>query len=175
MAEWQRQAKTVGIGEKRVPVLLCPPQTPHGLTQARTRTSTVKSRGLTAWATGRPLLIFWCLWCLRTIDRLNKMHTNRHKITNSRTTYVIFITCDTGGIVRHVTGCALLNLSYSWIWLCLRHGLSATGDQCVGCRFLALAAQLTNILKAFCTSGHPGAEKGNSISDGTDFVKIWLD
>jgi hypothetical protein len=30
------------IGEKPVPVPLCPPQTPHGLTRDRTRTSAVR-------------------------------------------------------------------------------------------------------------------------------------
>jgi hypothetical protein len=34
---------------------LCPPQTPHGLTRARTRASEVRGRRLTAWAMARPL------------------------------------------------------------------------------------------------------------------------
>jgi hypothetical protein len=36
-----------------VPVSLCPPQIPHGLTQARNRPAAVGSRRLTAWATAR--------------------------------------------------------------------------------------------------------------------------
>jgi hypothetical protein len=35
-------------GEKPVPVLLCPPQTPNGLTRDRTRASAVRGRRLTA-------------------------------------------------------------------------------------------------------------------------------
>jgi hypothetical protein len=38
--EWYWQGKTKELGEKPVPVPLCPPQIPHGLTQARTRAST---------------------------------------------------------------------------------------------------------------------------------------
>jgi hypothetical protein len=44
-------------------VLLCPPQIPHDLTRIRTRTATVGSRRLTAWAAARPsfalLLMPW--------------------------------------------------------------------------------------------------------------------
>jgi hypothetical protein len=36
------------IGEKPVPVPLCPPQTSHGLSQDRTRASAVRGRRLTA-------------------------------------------------------------------------------------------------------------------------------
>jgi hypothetical protein len=35
------------LGEKPVPVPLCPPQIPHGLTRARTRDSAVRTRRLT--------------------------------------------------------------------------------------------------------------------------------
>ena len=42
-------------GGKPVPVSLCPPQIPHGLTRDRTRVSAVTGRRLTAWATARPL------------------------------------------------------------------------------------------------------------------------
>jgi hypothetical protein len=35
------------IGEKPVPVPLCPPQIPHGLTRARTQASAVRGRRLT--------------------------------------------------------------------------------------------------------------------------------
>jgi hypothetical protein len=35
--ELYRQRKTEELGEKSVPVPLCPPQIPSGLTQARTR------------------------------------------------------------------------------------------------------------------------------------------
>jgi hypothetical protein len=48
--EWSLQAKTEVLGEKPVPVPLCPTQIPHGLTRDRTRASTVGDRQLTAWA-----------------------------------------------------------------------------------------------------------------------------
>jgi hypothetical protein len=37
--EWYRQGKAEELGEKSVPVPLCPPQIPQGLTRARTRAS----------------------------------------------------------------------------------------------------------------------------------------
>jgi hypothetical protein len=40
---------------KPVPVPLCPPQIPHGLTRDRTRASVVGGRGLTAYAMARSL------------------------------------------------------------------------------------------------------------------------
>jgi hypothetical protein len=40
--------------KKPVPVPLCPPQIPHGLTRDRTRASAVGGRRLTAWAMARP-------------------------------------------------------------------------------------------------------------------------
>jgi hypothetical protein len=43
------------LGEKPVPVLLCPPQTPHGLTRHRTRASAVRGRRLNSSAMARPL------------------------------------------------------------------------------------------------------------------------
>jgi hypothetical protein len=42
------------LGEKSVPLPLCPPQIARGLTRGRTRTSVVTDRRLTAWATARP-------------------------------------------------------------------------------------------------------------------------
>jgi hypothetical protein len=46
--------KTEELGEKPVPLSLCPPQIPHGLTRARTRVSAVRGRRLTTWAMARP-------------------------------------------------------------------------------------------------------------------------
>jgi hypothetical protein len=51
-AEWY-----IDRGEKPVPVPLCPPQIPHGLTRARTRVSAVRDRRLTTWAMAR--LSWW--------------------------------------------------------------------------------------------------------------------
>jgi len=49
--EWYWQGKTEELGEKPVPVPLCPPQIPHGLTGSLTRVS--KMRGL------RPTAVPW--------------------------------------------------------------------------------------------------------------------
>jgi hypothetical protein len=45
-AEWYWQGKTEGIGEKPLPVPLCPPQIPHGLPWERTGTSAARSQRL---------------------------------------------------------------------------------------------------------------------------------
>jgi hypothetical protein len=45
-------------GKKPVPVPLCPPQIPHGLTRDRTRASAVRGRRLTAWTMARPWQTF---------------------------------------------------------------------------------------------------------------------
>jgi hypothetical protein len=55
--EWNRQWKTEVLGENPVPVPICPPQIPHGLTGDRTRASEVRVRRLTFWAMARPLLL----------------------------------------------------------------------------------------------------------------------
>jgi hypothetical protein len=54
--EWYWQGKTEELGEKPVPVPLCPPQIPHGLTRARIRSSAVRGRRLTTWAMVRPYI-----------------------------------------------------------------------------------------------------------------------
>jgi hypothetical protein len=50
LVEWNWQGKTEVLGEKPVPVTLCPPQIPHVPTNDRTRASAVRGRRLTAWA-----------------------------------------------------------------------------------------------------------------------------
>jgi hypothetical protein len=52
--EWYWQGKIEELGEKPVPVSLCPPQSPHALTRARIPTSAVRGRWLTTWAMARP-------------------------------------------------------------------------------------------------------------------------
>jgi hypothetical protein len=54
LMEWYWQGKTEELGEKPVPVPLCPPQIPHGLTRLRTQASAVGGRRLTVWAMARP-------------------------------------------------------------------------------------------------------------------------
>jgi hypothetical protein len=53
--EWNWQGKTEVLGEKPLPVPLCPPQIPHGLTWDWSRASAVSGRWLTAWAMARPM------------------------------------------------------------------------------------------------------------------------
>jgi hypothetical protein len=50
------QGKAENLREKPVPVPLCPPQLPHGLTHVRNRTSTVRGWRLTTWAMAWPKL-----------------------------------------------------------------------------------------------------------------------
>jgi hypothetical protein len=52
--EWNWQGKTKVLGQKPVPVPLCPPQIPHGLSRDQTRASAVGGRRLTASAMARP-------------------------------------------------------------------------------------------------------------------------
>jgi hypothetical protein len=58
-------------GKKPVPLPLCPPQIPHGLSRDRTRGSAVGGRRLTAWAMARPVRVsnnhhwictVYCVW-----------------------------------------------------------------------------------------------------------------
>jgi hypothetical protein len=58
LVEWNWQGKTKVLRGKPVPVPLCPPQIPHGLTRDRTRASAVGGRRRTAWAMARPRLRF---------------------------------------------------------------------------------------------------------------------
>jgi hypothetical protein len=53
----EHQGKPKYSGEKPVPMPLCPPQIPHGLTRDRTRACAVGGRRLTAWAMARPLYV----------------------------------------------------------------------------------------------------------------------
>jgi hypothetical protein len=50
---------TEELGEKSVTMLLCPPQIPHGLTRAGTRSCAVRSRRLTALSKMRFKLSLW--------------------------------------------------------------------------------------------------------------------
>jgi hypothetical protein len=60
LVEWNWQGKTEVLGEKPVPVPLCPPQIPKGRTRDRTRAFAVGGRRLTASAMARPsLLVTW--------------------------------------------------------------------------------------------------------------------
>jgi hypothetical protein len=52
--EWNWQGKPEVLGEKPVPVTLCPTQIAHGLTRDRTRAAAVRGWRLTAWALARP-------------------------------------------------------------------------------------------------------------------------
>jgi hypothetical protein len=52
--EWNWQGKAEVLGEKPVPVSLCPPQIPRAPTRDLTRSSAVRGRRLTAWAIAQP-------------------------------------------------------------------------------------------------------------------------
>jgi hypothetical protein len=51
--EWYWQGKTKELEERPVPMPLCPPQIPHGLTRTRNRASGLRGQRLTAWAMAR--------------------------------------------------------------------------------------------------------------------------
>jgi hypothetical protein len=51
---WNWQGKTEVLGEKPVPVPLCPPQIPHRLTRDQTLASALGGQRLTAWAMAQP-------------------------------------------------------------------------------------------------------------------------
>jgi hypothetical protein len=59
--EWNWQGETEELGEKPVPVPLCPPQIPHWLTRDRTRASAVGGRRLTAWAMARQCILYYLI------------------------------------------------------------------------------------------------------------------
>ena len=50
--------ETEVLGEKPVPVPLCPPQIPHGPIRDQTRASAVRGRRLAAWAMAGPNVCF---------------------------------------------------------------------------------------------------------------------
>jgi hypothetical protein len=54
--------ETEVLWEKRIPVPLCSPQIPNGLTRDRTRAPAVRSRRLTAWGMARPGLKLLETW-----------------------------------------------------------------------------------------------------------------
>jgi hypothetical protein len=87
--EWYWQGKTEEVGEKPVPVPLCPSQIPHGLTRGRTLASAVRGRRLTTWAMAWPLT--------RTYPDTNQGRCSERPATNSLST---------------VKGCNLLNERY---------------------------------------------------------------
>jgi hypothetical protein len=82
LVEWNWQGKTEVLGEKPVPLPLCPP---HGLTRDRTWTSAVRDRRLTAWATwhGQHLYVYnqtsclheTCCSCVRICWTRDALHT----------------------------------------------------------------------------------------------------
>jgi hypothetical protein len=65
------------LGEKSVPVPLCPPQISHGLTRDRTRASAVRGRRLTAWAMARPSLTL-----LHTVSKPTPLPVNVFVLIN---------------------------------------------------------------------------------------------
>jgi hypothetical protein len=97
MVEWYIDRGKRRTRRKPVPVLLCPPQIPHELTQARTRASAVRGRRLTAWAI-TPSVTQFCMkytlykraisyvtlhYCLDNYYDLNNLFTKIYLLLNS--------------------------------------------------------------------------------------------
>jgi hypothetical protein len=84
MVEGYCWGKTEEVRERPVPVLLCPPQIPHGLTRARTPASAVRGRWLTAWAMARPTLSHRITYISLT-NRVTHWltHISSHKLSHS--------------------------------------------------------------------------------------------
>jgi hypothetical protein len=86
--EWNWQGKTKALGEKHVPVPLCPPQIPHGLTRDRTRASAVGGRRLTTWAMALPTVY------LPEAALRHRLHTERWvPPTNAQQQTTLAATC----------------------------------------------------------------------------------
>jgi hypothetical protein len=88
--QWNNwQSKTEELGEKPVPVPICPPQIPLGRKWNWSLASAVWDRRLTAWAMGRPLK-----WCNTTPVSVSTEQWDGHWRNDVRTC------CVSGGIVR---------------------------------------------------------------------------
>ena len=66
------------LGEKPLPVPVCPPQISHGLTRDRTRASAVRGRRLTAWAIPRPYPVIYFQFCLFIKHIFFKWHSENY-------------------------------------------------------------------------------------------------
>jgi hypothetical protein len=66
MVEWYWQGKREELGEKPVPVPLCPPQIPHGLTQSQTRAFVMRGWWHNCLSLGMASVIVtnWQLWTI---------------------------------------------------------------------------------------------------------------
>jgi hypothetical protein len=86
-AEWNWQVKTEILGEKPVPVPLCPPQIPHGSTWDRTRAVITRMK---FHPNISKLLESTCESCHRP---LTKMTMNEKYRTLNHNTHVLMISC----------------------------------------------------------------------------------
>jgi hypothetical protein len=80
------------LGEKPVPVPLCPPQISHGLTRDRTRASAVRGRRLTARAMARPLA-FRCLLLLVTEGQIVRRRAHLCSRMKLASVWAFFLNC----------------------------------------------------------------------------------
>jgi hypothetical protein len=99
--EWYWQGKTEELGEKPVPVPLCPQQIPHGLTQARTRASAVRVRRLTTWAMARPFRYVTKLLIRESYLTLSKI-TRCNFLSSSYRCNINFTARDTEDTLRSI-------------------------------------------------------------------------
>jgi hypothetical protein len=110
MVEWYWQGKTKEIGEELVPMSLCLPHIPHGLTHGQTQAFVVRGLWLTAWAMVLPLtLIFirYLSWILARFFMISSVYSS------------ICQESQTGHDCLFPDSCNLLFIIYSHhIWCC---------------------------------------------------------
>jgi hypothetical protein len=83
--------ETQVLGEKPVPVPLCPPQIPHGTTRDWTRASAVRGRWLTAWAMARStFLLITCKWYLRPYHYRYPLFVNVYCAVRHKNIFVFY-------------------------------------------------------------------------------------
>jgi hypothetical protein len=89
--------------KKPIPVSLCPPQIPHGLTRAQTRAFAVGGRRLTTWTMARPRAgqLVLIERKLRELGR-HKFHSNINENQSGS-----YLRCDSGSPVSVVSGYGL--------------------------------------------------------------------
>jgi hypothetical protein len=116
-ATWLLTGKTEELGEKSVPVQLCPRQIPHALTRTRTRASAVRGRWLTAWATARPACSVLPTHCTKDV------YTLQGSTRDPWTVSVLPISCSALVQMLGETS-TMVTIGEEWqAWLCILNTL----------------------------------------------------
>jgi hypothetical protein len=83
LVEWMSSWRNWSTQRKPAPMLLCSPQIPHDLTQARTRATAIGSWRLTAWVMTWPMT--WLtsalkrdVWSSKTLEISTKLHNDTY-------------------------------------------------------------------------------------------------